>query len=479
MSIAAALESMPGVERAAVVMATPANVELLVDLGLPPSAVEGVTPSDLVVALAATDAASLDAALQRAQALLEGEPVTQGRTADSRPRSLAGALRLAPGANLAVISTPGPFAAAEALKALKRGLHVFCFSDNLSLEDEVRLKRLAEQRGLLCMGPDCGTSIIDGVPIGFANATRPGRVGLVSASGTGLQEVICILDRAGEGVSQAIGVGSRDLHQEVGGAMIRAGLQLLGDDPATEVIVLISKPPADSVATAIVGAAQAVAKPVVACFLGAEPAPIKGTVRLTGSLLEAAQQALRLLGGELAQEDSTPPDGWGEAPAGTTPGTIRGLFSGGTLLFEAERVLRTAGFVERGENGADHYQLIDLGDDQYTLGRPHPMIDPRDRAARIRAAAEDASVGVILLDVVLGFGAHPDPAVVLAPAIAAARAAARASSRSLGVVVSVCGTKFDPQGLAEQRTALSAAGAVVTCNVAAAARAAAVLASHG
>ena len=272
MRVASELEQVPGVTRAALLMATPANRALLAEAGLLVGTALAARPNDLVIAVAAVEDATAEAALARAERLLVAQTTRLHVDRRIAPSTIAGAIAEMPGCNLALISTPGPYATAEALKALKRGLHVFLFSDNVPVEDEVELKRLARKKGLLMMGPDCGTAIVDGVPLGFANAVRRGRIGLAGASGTGLQQVSCLLDRLGEGVSQLIGVGGRDLDERVGGLMMLAAIDLLAKDRGTEVIVLVSKPPAASVARDVLAAACASGKPVVVSFLGGDHA---------------------------------------------------------------------------------------------------------------------------------------------------------------------------------------------------------------
>lgn len=478
MQIAAEIESLAGIDRAGLVMATPANREVLAAAGLLSEATEAAGPNDLVVAVASRDESAATQALEVAAARLSG-PGAEGPTQTTRTdaRTIAEGMAEVVAANLALISTPGTYATAEALKALKRGLNVFLFSDNVPVEDEIELKSMARARGLLVMGPDCGTAILDGVPLGFANAVRRGTIGLVGASGTGLQEVSCLIDRYGAGVSQAIGVGGRDLDERVGGTMMLAALERLAVDPETELIVLISKPPSASVAELILAAAGAVGKPVIVNFLGGDPATIKAAGSIPAATFEAAatiasamalgrpipvddaldQAASDHDAGSAADDDSS--RAVREARAGLDPAQwrIRGLYSGGSLAGEAKLVLRTWLTA----NGANRHEIVDLGDDEYTVGRPHPMIDPRLRNEHLAAAAADPSTAVILLDVVLGYGANADPAGALASAIHAARADAAPKGRRFAVVASVCGTSGDPQDLVAQEARLAEAGVIL------------------
>jgi FdrA protein len=472
MRVAAELEQLPGITRAALVMATPANRDVLAEAGLLVATASGAGPGDLLVALHAADEAAADGALARAEALLVAPATAPSRSADRpAPRTIAEAIGALPAANLAIISTPGRYATAETLKALKRGLHVFLFSDNVPIEEEIELKGLARRKGLLLMGPDCGTAILDGVPLGFANAVRRGRIGLVGASGTGLQQVSCLIDRLGEGVSHVIGVGGRDLDLRVGGLMTRAGIEMLGRDPGTAVIGLVSKPPAARVVRHVLAAARAAGKPAVVSFLGGDPAPIREAGAIPAATLEeAAGAAVALARGERASATN------GVDPVllarcrervgrfGAEQRHVRGLYSGGTLCQEAALILAEI------SGGIVSHSALDLGGDEFTVGRPHPMIDFRLRNERIVDAARDPTTAVILLDVVLGYGAHADPAGALVPAVERARRHAAEAGRALAVVGSVCGTGTDPQGLSRQEETLTAAGVILLPSNAQAAR---------
>ena len=486
MRVAADVERLPGVRRAALLLATPANLHLLKGAGLLDSDAAAARPSDLIVAVAGDSEAAAEMALERAAELLTAAAGTAApESARTAPATIADAMADDPAANLALISTPGPHATAEALKALKRGLHVFLFSNNVSVADEIELKRLALRKGLLLMGPDCGTAILDGVPLGFANVVRRGPIGLVAASGTGLQQVVCLIDRLGEGISQAIGVGGRDLDERIGGLMMLAGLERLAHDPDTTTIVLISKPPSPVVSRRVLERARAAKKPVVVCFLGGDSAVIAAAGATPAATLEdAAALAVEAARGMPPGMATRSGDELAPAVLACTarlaPGqrAIRGLYSGGTLAYEAALLLKDA-FPDAQARGV--HSLLDLGDDELTLGRPHPMIDFRLRNERIAASAEDPTTAVVLLDVVLGYGSHTDPAGELAPVIEASRARATKAGRELIVIGSVCGTTADPQGLRDQEARLTAAGAWLAPSNAAAARIAVLVAraAHG
>jgi succinyl-CoA synthetase alpha subunit len=493
MQLSAKIAALTGVRQASVVMATKGNLALLRESGVLDTPVEA-SPSDLLVVVQADDDEAARSALDETERALSGGDAGahQSGPREMAPRSIQMGLAVQPEANLALISTPGEYAAAEAVKALHSGLNVMLFSDNVDLHDEVLLKRESERRGLLVMGPDCGTAIIGGVPLGFANAVRRGPIGVIGASGTGLQHVTSLIDQAGHGVSHAIGTGSRDLSAGVGGITMLRALEELAADAMTRVIVLISKPPAREVAAKVLASARRTGKPVIACFLGADPKEVEGAnVAAAGTLEEAAALAVAALGGD---GHSSPEPG--ALPAFDTVRLdprqryIRGLYSGGTFCYEATLLLSqtlgeevhsntpVGGATALADVWRSHgHTLVDLGDDEFTRGRPHPMIDHRLRNDRTLREAADPEVAVILLDVVLGYGAHADPAAEMLPAIQAARAAAPIAP---AFVCFVCGTDRDPQGFARQAGALREAGALIAKTNAQAVRLAAAIASrHG
>jgi succinyl-CoA synthetase alpha subunit len=497
MQLSSALGKLPGVEQVSVIMATPANLGLLRDAGLLTAELRA-SPNDLLVAVQAKSTAALSAAIAEAERALREEPRAtggDGAPAQMAPRSLEMALEQSatgvPAANLALISTPGEYAAAEAMKALRLGLNVMLFSDNVCVEDEIALKTLAHKRGLLVMGPDCGTAIINGVPLAFANVVRRGSIGCVGASGTGLQQVTCLVDRQGMGISQAIGTGGHDLHASVGGITMLAGIEALGRDPQTKVIVLISKPPAPEVAKRVLAAASKAGKPVVVNFVGADPKSIAGrNLYPVKTLEDAARAAVALAKGRKPALRRTA----GKVPAfrlAAGQRYVRGLYSGGTFCYEASLLLgealdgvRSNAPVNASQAIGDPWRseghtVIDLGDDVFTRGRPHPMIDHRLRNERILKEAADPEVAVILFDVVLGYGAHADPAAEMAPVLAAARSRAAKKKRRIAFVGFVCGTSADPQDLARQEAALQKAGVLLAASNAQAVMLAAGIAARG
>jgi FdrA protein len=443
-------------------------------------------PVDLVVAVRADSEAAARAARAAAERALAGEGAvdTAASAAGAPPRTLATALVALPGASLAVISVPGLYAGLEARRALSAGLDVMIFSDNVPLETEVALKRQAAARGRLVMGPDCGTAILQGVPLGFANAVPAGRIGLVAASGTGLQEVSCIVAALGEGVSQAIGVGSRDLSDAVGGTTAVAAIAALAADAATAVIVVIGKPPGAATAGRLAAALAGAGKPCVLHFAGARAPDAPAGVHVAATLEDAAHAAVALARGGVPRtvEWSGPATDVErlvqQRAAALLPGQryVRGVYAGGTLAWEALAILRAAlpDVAPDVTTPGPGHRVMDLGDDRFTVGRPHPMLDGALRREWIAREAQDAATAVLLLDVVAGHGAPPDPAGEILPAV---RAATTATSGPL-VVASVTGTERDPQPRPAQVAALRAAGVIVMDSNAQAARLAARIAAR-
>lgn len=487
MKIAQALTVMEGIADAAAIMATGPNLELLAEAGLMPPVVNA-GPADVLLVVRAVDEQSAETALQAAEEQLARSPSVAtagegGASTAPQPRSLEQALSRHPESRVAAISVPGPYAALEADRALRAGLHVFLFSDNVPVDDEIALKRLARERGLLLMGPDCGTAMLNGVGLGFVNVVPRGPIGIVGASGTGMQQVMSLVAEQGHGISQAIGCGGRDLSEAVGAITTLQGLSLLQADEQTRVIVLISKPPAASVADRVLNAAVQGNKPVVVIFVGADHDALQrrygDQAVIARTLTEAAQEAVRLCGGSWQAEHTDEM----RTIVRPTGAYLSALFSGGTLCDEAmhiwgERIgpvysnipLNPAWRLIEGQCVQGH-RAVDLGADEYTRGRPHPMIDPGLRLKRLRDEASDPSVGMILLDIVLGYCSLPDPASLYAPALRAAREEAARAGRMLALVVSLCGTEGDPQRLSAQSKTLREAGAeVYTSNAEAALR---------
>ena len=460
MQLQKALAGLPGVLDAGVVMATPANLELLTASGLLTPEAKTAKADDLLIVVKGEDSAAATHALSQVDHLLQRRRATHNQT--FRPKSLSAAAKQLPQAQWVLISVPGRFAAGVARDALDLGKHVFLYSDNVPLAEEIQLKQTARDKGLLVMGPDCGTAIINGVGLGFANRVRRGRIGLVAASGTGLQAVSTHIHNLGGGISQAFGTGGRDLKADVGAITTHQGLQFLAADPDTDVIVLISKPPAPQVVTGLVAAAQQITKPVIINFIGyPPPARQLGHVTFATTLAEAAELAVETERLETRQSLSL--------SVSQSPSFLRGLFSGGTLAYEAVLGLQavlsplfsnvpiTAEQKLADPLVSQGHTILDLGEDIFTQGRLHPMMDNDLRLRRLRQEATDPETGLIWLDVVLGEGAHPDPAHELAPAIAALKQ----TRPDVEVVVLVIGTDEDPQDVNRQMEAFAAADATL------------------
>jgi len=482
MRIGTQIEELDGIFHATVAMGTPANIDNLAAVGFSFDGLGEVGPQDLLIALGVESAEAEDAARARLEELLAGSIPESGST-DVRPISLYEAVEIDADANLALISVPGQYAAREARNALRAGLHVMLFSDNVSVEDEISLKEEAIARGLLVMGPDCGTAILNGVPLGFANVCRRGPIGIVGASGTGIQEISSLVHGLGGGISQAIGTGGRDLSAAVEARMTRFGIEALGADSRTEVIVVVSKTPAPDVGERVIEALAATGKPSVVHFVGADARETLADIRFAETLADAAECACDAAGVTTARAVPTAVSADAEtAPKETAAGRLLGLYCGGTLCQEAWSLMDRAGLDVRSnvastpekkvhaEAQVSGHVLWDLGDDAFTVGKPHPMIEPSLRDGAVVSCAKDASVGVVLVDCVIGYGAHPDPAGSLAVAAREGIGAARADGRELRIVGSVTGTDRDPQNAATQRATLEAAGVLVAESNAAAVR---------
>jgi succinyl-CoA synthetase alpha subunit len=479
MRIAQAALAGPGVTLATLLMATPGNLQILRSAGLFRPELEEAHPGDVMICVDAESTESLEAAVAGITELLEGErpAASGGQTAAIALHSVAMGCAHAREAALAQISVPGPYAAAEALKALRQGLHIFLFSDNVSLEHERAIKAVARDKGLLVMGPDCGTAIIGGVPLGFANRVRQGAISLVGASGTGLQEVTSRIDSLGQGIRHAIGTGGRDVYAEIGGSTMRQAIDLLAADPGTRLIGVVSKPPAPEVARQILAQLAATGKPAVVLFLGADLSAevLPANVVLVSNLRDAAFAAVALLQGQcfVPSEDTEESRGLTESELQRfAPGQsfVRGLYSGGTFCTEAQLIWRGLGLRVYSNAPLDKSDVpigvpgnlaLDLGGDEFTVGRPHPMIDPAARIERILQEANDPTTAVIVIDVVLGYAGHENPAGVLATAIVQAKAICAESGRHLSILAFVCGTEADPQRLSVQQALLRQAGAIV------------------
>ncbi len=464
------LSKVDGVIQTAVLMGSDSNKEVLTDLGFVNAEVSAATANDLVVGVTAETQAVLDGIMQSFDQWLV-EVNTTRSTADIR--TLDAAIAARPDANLVVISVPGEFAAHETKIALEAGKHVFLFSDNVAVEDEISLKTYARSRGLLVMGPDCGTSLIGGIGVGFANAVRKGKIGVIAAAGTGLQEFTCMVHNAGYGISHGIGTGGRDLSDAVGGLTTLAALDALENDPSTGVIAILSKPPGEKTLVKLVERIKTCKKPVVCCFLGiSRKIEGEGTFFSRAKLIDdAVQLSIKAIGGEPKQ---MPAEGSDQQVNEVNKGKyLRGVFAGGTFCYQAQQILRDAGIKVYSNgpldkkltlehpNQSKENTIVDMGDEYFMVGRPHPMIDGSQRALRIIKEAQDPQVGILLLDFILGYNSSTDPVGELVEAIQKAKQIAENRGDSLIIVASMCGTEGDPQDLALQTRMLKECGAVV------------------
>ena len=461
------VSTLNGVKKSQVMMGTDANKDIFRSADLYTDEVDKATPNDMVIVVDTDDQAVVDQVIEKADQFLTDLSVKKESDSVTNVSNWKEALAALPNANMALFSIPGIYAADEIEHALDEGLHVFSFSDNVALEDEIRLKQKAHEKGLLLMGPDCGTGIISSIPMAFTNVVNPGNIGIVGASGTGIQEVSTIVERLGGGMVHAIGTGGRDLREEVGGITMKDAIVGLEHHDPTDVIVIISKPPAKKVRDEVMELLHAVSKPVVAIFLGEKPENHEGNVYLAHTLEETAQIAVDLAQGNEVKERYLEPLSSEVTKTLPEGKTVKGLYSGGTLANEAAMLISEVLNVEESKKeegyilNAKGFQVVDLGDDVYTQGRPHPMIDPEVRINKIKEAVEDETTGIILLDIVLGYGSHPDMANALRPAIEEAFETARKADRDFYIVATVCGTKYDPQDYDKSVEVLKEAGVLV------------------
>jgi succinyl-CoA synthetase alpha subunit len=485
MQVAQRIASEPGIRDASALLGTDANRKVLTEMGYGDAGRDTefaqAGPNDLIIALEGEESAVTAVAADPESRLQR--PVSAGTEAAPEPRSIAEAAARMTNGGVAVISVPGPHAARESRAALGEGLNVFLFSSNVSVQDERSLKMAAAEKGLIVMGPDCGTAFLCGAGIGFANAVRRGPIGIVGSSGTGIQEFSCEVHRAGSGISHAIGTGSRDLSDAVGGISTMTGIDALETDPQTKVIAVISKPPGESATARLQERLARCSKPVVLCLVGAPAArggsAPAGPVRRASTLDEAAALALHAAGASgsaVPLRDAATAREMAEAEVSRMRSTqrhVRGLFAGGTFCYQAQAIFRDAGLTVHSNSPlhgmveledprvSRESSLVDMGAEVFVEGRPHPMIDASLRRKRLEEEGEDSSVALILLDFILGAISSRDPAGDLADSIRRVRHAARARGDHLCVAASVCGTEEDAQGLSAQTGTLVDAGALV------------------
>lgn len=477
MLISKEIKNIEGVTEALVGMGTDLNKELATNLGLGGATLEELSPNDFFIAVELEDEAVMDTVIDTVNQLLNQKKTSQGSA--YRPASLDAAIGMLPEANMALVSIAGQYAEEEVMQLLERDLHVMLFSDNVSVASELKLKQKAVEKGLLMMGPDCGTAIINGVPLAFANLVKKGAIGIVGASGTGTQEVSVIIDKLGEGVSQVIGTGGRDLKSEIGGLMMIQAMDALIRDPETKVIVLISKPPAEEVAEKILKKVKETDKPVVVDFIGGDAEMITSAgAYACKSLEDTAYKAVALLRGQPVEDfegfsasDKEIEDLVNGCLKQLKPEQkyFRGLFTGGTLADEAMKLLGDSiggiysniplspEYAIENMSGSEGHTCLDLGEDQFTIGRPHPMIDPSTRSDRFETDI-DETTAVVLMDVVLGYGSHENPAQAVTDAVAKIKGRLKSE---VVFVASITGTIGDPQNLETSQKTLESVGIIV------------------
>jgi len=483
MLITKEIKKMPSVKEVIVGMGTDLNKELTENLSLSNDEIRGLTPNDFFIAAWSVDENSLEIIVKKVDELLNAKVDFDDSAFEYKPTTLSGAVKHLEEANMVIISLPGAYAAYEAKKALNNNLNVMLFSDNVTVEEEIELKELGRKKGLLVMGPDCGTAIINGVPLCFANVVRRGDIGVVGASGTGTQEITVIIDKMGGGVSQVIGTGGRDLKSAIGGIMMIEGFKSLIDDDETKVIVLISKPPAPEVAEKILNMVKTTNKAVVASFIGGDRIEIeKHGAYSSVDLEDAARKAVLLSKGKKIEDfiGFTLTDNeidvivQGECKKFSKGQKyLRALYTGGTLADEAMKMLGKDGYrlysniplspelrLEDVHISKQH-TCLDLGDDDFTLGKPHPMIDPIARVERLPKEAEDDEVAIVLMDFVLGYGSNIDPAGEMLETIINAKKSMKNKNKYLCVIGYICGTDADPQNYKFQSEKLEKEGVIL------------------
>lgn len=470
MQLSAKLLQIDGIDQAAVVMGTRTNLTRLLDANFP---VLDAKPNDLVIAVKGGEKECENAINFAKQSLFSYSSQTTAKRAESQIASLSNAVEKNTALNLALISVPGEYAAAEAIKALNAGLNVMIFSDNVSLQEEKQIKILAQQKDRLVMGPDCGTAILNGIPLGFANIVRTGKIGVIAASGTGLQEVVCHIDKLGEGISQAIGTGGQDLHQEIGGISMQYAMDLLAKDNHTEVLVLISKPPAPAIANAIKKRAEQINKPIVIHFLGqCSNTNEENHLYYAETLAHTAEVAVAVLRKQHIPLHIPPSFVDHQYSLKREQKYLRGVFSGGTFCFEAQQILHKAGLplysntpitgamILKEIDQSKQHTLLDLGDDFFTQGKPHPMIDPTLRNQRLLQEGTDPEVAVLFFDLVLGYGANLKPTETLLPVLQKIQQ----QSSPPYLIAHICGTTQDIQDKSLIQKQLQDMGVLIASN---------------
>lgn len=481
MALSTKANGIEGIEQVNISMGTAMNKDVLKNVGLYTEEAEKASNGDLMIVVEVEEGYDPDELIKKVEDAMQRED-REGEEDESVGRvysSVGASVKENKNSNVAVVSVPGEYASRVARQALREDLNVMIFSDNVSLEDEIELKKAAHEKGLLMMGPDCGTAIINGKGLCFANDVRRGRIGIVAASGTGAQEISVRIHDFGGGVSQLIGTGGRDLSAEVGGIMMLDGMKALENDDDTEIIILASKPPAKEVAEKIYEEVKNISKPVVICFIGGNKEEIEESgAYYAKTTKQAALQAVILSG---VPEESINKRSLNlplieeiKEKLNSEQKYIRGLFAGGTICDEVAYLIKEdfdnvySNIAQDSKyrlddiNKSREHTILDFGDDEFTQGRAHPMIDPSIRAERIVEEAKNPEVGVIAIDIILGYGSHEDPVEVTLPAIREAKSIAEKEGRHLEILAFVLGTENDPQNFELQVEKLMDEGVTIS-----------------
>lgn len=474
MSIGDKVMSLSGISNAEVQMGTPANTEVLEELGYVLSS--DIKPDDLVFAVTGQTQEKIEEAFKFAESLLSGG----GTMAGQRKYHDIGDIDLsADPYDIAQISLPGEYVLHEAKKALLIGMDLFIFSDNVPLEQELELKELGREMGRLVMGPDCGVGFINGVCLGAGSIMREGSIGIIAASGSGAQEVGSIIEKYGHGISNIIGTGGRDLYPEINGIEMLQAMKLMAEDNNTKVIVLVSKLAGLGVMNKILTEADKIQKAVVAIFLGSEKSLFEGhNVIPAFSLHEAAEKACKLISEDVVDLHLSKKDLQETAQSeysryDSNQKYFRGLFCGGTFTEEAliylnenlsgvnlNSNLKTR-FADklRDRHISLGHTILDLGAEDFTSEAPHPVFDPKLRAKRLEKEIGDPETAAILLDFITGPGVAQDPFSLVIETI---KKDMSNTGKHITYIANICGTEQDPQNIRENIRKLKECGVIVT-----------------
>ena len=457
------LKDEQGVIDAAIVMSTVLNKNTLKNMNLLTEDGISATENDTLISINCQDENSLSNAIQKAEQLL----TSISAKAKNEFTSLASALDTFSDANIASLSIPGQFVKEMATELINKQLNLFVFSDHVPLEDEIYLKNLALENNVLFMGPEAGTSILNGTVFGFGNRVRKGSIGIIGASGTGIQESSTMIDLFGEGISHGIGVGGRDLRNDIGGMMTMKAMEIFENDPNTKAVLLVSKPVDNYIRNKIINKINNFSKKnYVLCLIGDNENSVDtAKIKFSKSIQMSVLKILKLLDDNVYKKtkdvvrnqinDSIKLSESLSKDLNEGQKFIRGFFAGGTLCYESKIILeQMIGKIYSNLSSDDEYSikgnvsskentLIDFGEEEFTSARPHPIIDPLLRRNRILEDANDPNVGVIIIDIICGINAAKNTMAFHAETIKKAIEIAREQGRKLSVFTYICGTEND------------------------------------